>query len=372
MTAACGKSTDRGRTWTQLPPIGGLFDFITDILVDPATPGRLWIGRAFADSLLYESTDCGDTWIPRGPFPGSRGQPVSIAIDPADDRRMAVAVFDGVVAGCRVLVSDDGGTSWVDRTAGLPAASVGAADLEFCDDRLLVAGGMRLASGSGDVFGLFETYDDGATWSEVSDPTWPSRSLTDIEVDPTDPRNLYVASTRGILHSDDGGASWTLPAPGTERRLVLQVATLHGAAPVFAALPVFGSLRSEDGTGFTPSGTGIVELLPTGLAVDPLAPERIAVSIASSPGGGLMTSIDGSATWRAEPVPPGNWRGVEFDGLGRLHAISNGFPGAPPPGPEDGVYRREPDGTWIRLGAGPASGRAAVRLHRLRSGRLGH
>lgn len=74
-----------------------------------------------------------------------------------------------------------------------------------------------------------------------------------IAVDPSDPKRVYVAGPAGLFLSDDAGLTWT-------------------AVPLAA------------------------EAEPTGLALDPTAPQRLFVLMAD---GSLWRSEDAGASWMA-------------------------------------------------------------------------
>lgn len=72
------------------------------------------------------------------------------------------------------------------------------------DERIIYVG-----SPSG---GLWKSIDAGTTWNIISDETWPSASIADIVVNPTNSQQIYVATrdnpAQGLMRSEDGGQSW--------------------------------------------------------------------------------------------------------------------------------------------------------------------
>jgi hypothetical protein len=105
--------------------------------------------------------------------------------------------------------------------------------------------------------GLFMSLDEGLTWDRLFDligsdepldeieeipddfaeQSEESRRLTALAIDPNEPRHLYLASTQGLLVSQDGGARWqraTQLGLGTSqiRHLVLHA---HSPTVVYAA-----------------------------------------------------------------------------------------------------------------------------------------
>src|SRR5690606_10862043 len=156
-------SSDDGLTWTQRDLGIGVNDEAFAIAVDPGNPDTLWAG--ITDALgtqavnLMRSTDGGITWTDRtpplaGPMVGN-----GIAIDPTDPDTV-IAVFGGGFGGGSVWVSDDGGASWQDRSAGLPP-QVPVRSVVYDGTRLLVGGGQLFGS---QFFGVYASTDLGANW----------------------------------------------------------------------------------------------------------------------------------------------------------------------------------------------------------------
>src|SRR5690606_11368636 len=124
---------------------------------------------------VVRSTDGGLTWVDRTPPHAEPMSGTGFAIDPANGY-IVVATFAGAFGGGEVWVTDDGGLSWTDRSAGLPTASpVRAAAYDGA--RFLVVGGQLFGSQN---FGVYASDDLGATWTPLHEPGWPSRAITDI------------------------------------------------------------------------------------------------------------------------------------------------------------------------------------------------
>ena len=60
----------------------------------------------------------------------------------------------------------------------------------------------------------------------------------------------------------------------------------------------------------------------------------------------MLSSLDGGVTWELESAPPTRYSAVRFAPDGRLYAISSG----PSSVAQEGLYRRENNGTWTPLG----------------------
>ena len=60
--------------------------------------------------------------------------------------------------------------------------------------------------------GLFRSRDDGATWLPANPGRIVSGAIA-LDVDPTDPSHLLLATDSGLLRSRNGGLDWTVEAP---------------------------------------------------------------------------------------------------------------------------------------------------------------
>ena len=212
------KSLDGGRTWTNT----GLrtSEHIGQILIDPRDPdvayaaamGGLWAPGG--DRGLFKTTDGGECW--RAVLEISEHTGIAdVAFDPRDPdvlyavayqrrRHVGVLVAGGPESG--VWKSVDGGETWRDITAGLPAGDLGRIALAVSpiDPDVVYA----LAAATEDRSGFYRSPDRGETWVRMSDY---------IVVDPQYYGELYpdphrmdrVYAVDVIIHvTNDGGRTF--------------------------------------------------------------------------------------------------------------------------------------------------------------------
>ncbi|HEX2780567.1 MAG TPA: hypothetical protein VHM30_13765 [Gemmatimonadaceae bacterium] len=239
------KSTDGGKTWTHL----GLRDsqMIANIDVDPANPNRLFVavlGHPYgpnAERGIFRSTDGGQTFE-KVLFRDEYTSANDVRIDPSNPNVVYAALwqqqqmfvegqsFGGTSGG--IFKSVDGGTTWKQLTAGLPAVVEANLGLASSDPRIIYAmvasgddptqGGNR---GAGPV-SLYKSSDGGEHWGLVvrdpslsreaqlkaQDPRPLSRigggDLPTLAIDPKNPNVVYSASVV-FWRSEDGGYTWT-------------------------------------------------------------------------------------------------------------------------------------------------------------------
>src|SRR5882757_346555 len=340
------KSTDSGLSWVTLNLGIGANDQVFDVAIDPADPSILWVGvaDAFASQPVnvMRSTDGGVTWGDRTP-PHAPMSGRAIAVDP-NDSNTVIAVFGGDFGGGEAWVTTDGGDSWMDRSAGLPGNPLNA--VVYDGTRLLVGGGLLFGS---QFVGLYESPDLGVTWTPLNDGTWPVLVVEDIAVDPSDAARIFVAiDGGGVNRTTDGGASWQIGIGGSQALAGRSIRFRPGNAQELflgtSSLAVFHSTNGGDT--FVQSSQGISQLDLFSIDANPLDPDEIAVAFQGANDGGVFSSTDGGTTWLLESAPPTRYSNVHFAPNGTLYAISSG----PSTVAEEGLYRREANGSWTPLG----------------------
>lgn len=173
------ESRDAGRTWEPVSLLG-----IRDFHVLEATGSRVYgFGSDFETrrASLLVSDDGGRSWDERTPPEGL----VSLAIHPADRDRIAVSGEE------RLYVSSDAGRGWrpLDRGASLLAWPEAG--------RLFAVGPDGTVARSGDA---------GRSWSETGEAGGQPAAF-----EAEGAEELYVALHDGtIKRSSDGGASWSV------------------------------------------------------------------------------------------------------------------------------------------------------------------
>ncbi|MBV9625687.1 MAG: hypothetical protein JOZ14_17100 [Acidobacteria bacterium] len=253
-----------------------------------------------------------------------------IHFDPFDPKRQFITYTD-----IGLFRSEDGGRSWESSTAGVPQAWVNTAYWVTFDPQ--VRGRMWSAnSGTHDLprpkmwrhgsiidfkGGVCRSDDGGKTWVRSSSGMEESASTHILleQASPPDARVLYVtAFGRGVYKSRDGGRSWTLRNKGIAQSQPLAWRLAEDSSGM---LYVLIARRSDDGS-IGNDGDGALyrsrdgaenwEAIslpagvngPSGLAIDPQAPNRIYLSAwaratgTHGDGGGIFLSEDAGRSWR--------------------------------------------------------------------------
>ncbi|HWC72744.1 MAG TPA: hypothetical protein VG454_02330 [Gemmatimonadales bacterium] len=237
------KSTDAGRTWVHL----GLENtqHIGKIAVDPKNPNVVFvaaIGHLYAanpDRGVFRSRDGGRTWE-KALYKDENVGAVEVVIDPTNSRVVYAGLWNtrrppwftyaptnGPGGG--IYKSTDGGSTWHQLTAGLPATGIGRTGIAVAPtnprrvyavvDCLVpdptapvpppTAPGRPAPPPPGQG-GVFRSDDAGATWRRVSaDPALWGRGwyFEKIAVDPKNADIVYLPNV-AVNRSRDGGATW--------------------------------------------------------------------------------------------------------------------------------------------------------------------
>ncbi|MGJ5813890.1 SBBP repeat-containing protein [Paludibaculum fermentans] len=237
---------------------------------------------------FYKTTDGGQHWEVLGAgLENTLVIPGTVTVSPVDSNILYAATQHGVFR------SADGGASWANV---FPSKSLSNVVVDPSDPGHLVA----FASVSGGC-SSFVSRDSGASWTQR-----PLTEFCGFVFDPADSRNAYATGAYGLQYSRDGGDTWTTssmqglvvfarPAIDTVDHNTLYIATREGV------------LRSED-AGVT--WKRVSQSYFTGVLAEPGSRGVLYATNGSS----LSRSTDGGGTWTS--VRSGYVQGMMFDPSG--------------------------------------------------------
>lgn len=266
-----------------------------------------------ANGGIYKSTDGGQTWavidtgLPIDPPPYGYswfGIVRDLALDPSSGAGGGSGPLQTLFAVGSGRFSDNGSGSYAKQAARIYKSTN--------------AGGSWTAS------------DTGMDEAELIDGRWVWPHATQIEINPSNPAIMYVATFlgisgtstpptlgNGIWKSTDGGASWSLSSNGLPRVAgagssyfdVLSLAmdpsnpdTLYASAhdPDTFESEIYKT--TDGGANWTPANTGITSTDVRDILVD--TDGHIYAAVAGRPGnpGGIYRSTDGGNSWHAISV----------------------------------------------------------------------
>jgi len=207
------KSTDAGKTWTNLAGDTFLRATISRIAIHPTNSQTLLLS---ANTGVWRSTDGAQTWTRT-----LTGTSTAVVFDPSNGD-VAYAALGNVNGSSlnRFYASTDGGQTWnLSMGSGansLPNKNNGRMDIAISNsapNKLYVSIQDSSTANFGNLLGIFKTTDGGATWNNLNAPNicasvnqcWYDMS---IRTSPVNSNIVFAVGSLSILRSLDGGASW--------------------------------------------------------------------------------------------------------------------------------------------------------------------
>ncbi|HEX4015013.1 MAG TPA: hypothetical protein VHX17_14140 [Candidatus Cybelea sp.] len=215
------KSTDAGATWTHL----GLRDAqqIASMALDPADPNRLFVavlGHPYGpngERGIYRTLDGGATFA-RVLYKSENAGAFDVVLDPNDAKIVYATLWAARQApweigdsfetpGSGLFKSSDGGTTWTQLTAGLPAR-IGRTEVAVAPSNSNVVYAYADVAEKGDDAGaLYRSDDAGLHFTLVNredEIAQRGDDLVSLAVDPRDAQTVYLTNT-STYRSTDGG-----------------------------------------------------------------------------------------------------------------------------------------------------------------------
>jgi photosystem II stability/assembly factor-like uncharacterized protein len=285
------RSRDGGQTWdVAAGNVNGIFcGTISDVAIDLDDPARLYIG--VHRSGVWRSIDGGDHWT-RLTLPGLAD---ASAISPklALRPRRGAPPFVAVLTAGSVFTSPDGGDHFAARApvdAPSYAAWCTAVAVDPTDEQVLLVGHIR----------LWRSTQGGHRWKPVGHTAEPpSAGHADQQAIVFDPRNhdhVYVATDGGVFESVDNGATWS------PRHLGLETTQCYTVA-VSRSTPLRIGITTQDNHVYQSTGgaafTSILRVEGGWIEYDP---NDSRVVYADTRGPTMTKSTDGGVKWDRLPI----------------------------------------------------------------------
>src|SRR5260370_31071415 len=222
---AIRRTTNGGNSWLSGLAYGinqnDNVQFIAPLVIDPSNPQILYFGTY----RVWQTVDGAGKWLPASPdLSGGRSNIKTIAPAPGDPNTLYAGYANG-----RVFMTTNAlagpNSSWTDRSSGLPTRSVTQITVDPIDPATAYVTFSGFALGMGVTGHVFKTVNGGQNWNDIS------ASLADIPVnalvvDPDIPDTLYIGHDAGVMVSTDAGATWSTLGNGLPRVVVTSL-VLH-------------------------------------------------------------------------------------------------------------------------------------------------
>jgi photosystem II stability/assembly factor-like uncharacterized protein len=331
-----------GAEWQQSRVGGG--GYITGLIADPNTPGRIWARCDVAGVFLSEDGGRSFRAMNRGMTASSSHSVESFALSPHDPNvlfRCSGEARAGKSFGF-IHGSRDGGKTWSLLTE--EADFIGNGETRYMGEMIAVdpfdPNTVVAASFSR---GVFASHDGGSHWTCTGLKGEPLKSLA---FHPRIPNRLYVGTLQTLAHADylfpsgygrsrvgrlyvsnDGGRTWSLLTEGPDLAFAEIQFPSEGDDIIYAAAGKSGLLKSVDGgRSFRPINAGLPAAEYPCVAIDPREPRTLYTAAcvgadAPVPVVPLYVSRDGGTSWSLikdykpsdfteYPYPPGDIRPI--------------------------------------------------------------
>lgn len=226
------KSTNGGNSFSNNPIVasGGTAgtededgDWVTPYIQSPTTSATLYVGK----TKVYKSTNSGSSWTALGAVTAGNGKIKALAATAANASYLYVAKKD------RFFVSTNGGTSFTDRTAGIPVASAAITYIAVSNtdaNKVWVS-----LSGYSAANKVMYSSDAGQTWANITTglPNVPTNCI--VYVNGSSAKSLYCGTDIGVFYRDDNTGTWIPYDDGLPNVVVDELEIQYSASKLRAA-----------------------------------------------------------------------------------------------------------------------------------------
>lgn len=230
---ALGKSTNNGGSFNNATngiSGGDRYNWDTAITFDPNNSQILYFGT----NRLYKTTNAAGNWnaispdLTDGPYTGNLtfGTITTISVSQFNSQVIYVGTDDG-----KAWVTQNGGSSWTDISAGVPNRWVTKilASKENPNTVYLTLSGYRFGE---DIGHVYKSIDFGNSWVDIS-TSLPDIPVNDIEQDSFG--NLFIGTDVGVLASKDEGSNWNVLGENMPSAVVSDLFLHEGTQFLYAA-----------------------------------------------------------------------------------------------------------------------------------------
>jgi photosystem II stability/assembly factor-like uncharacterized protein len=347
-------------------PTGGR---ITCIATDPTDPETLYVGAAGGG--VWKSTDAGATWTPLTDAMPSLFMG-ALAVAPSNPNVIYAGTGEAnngpsktrakrynLYSGRGILKSTDGGQTWKQLGADIfNRRSFSRIVVQPNNENTVYAAvGATASDGLAGNNGVWRSVDGGATWTNVTSKISTTVPVSDLLMDPANPRSLFAAfgapagsAVNNVYHSTDAGDTWTaVNLTGTQSRYG-RISLAMTGRNVFALIAqasetsnsLWGLYKSTDSgvrwsrlsisvnDKYCPEFGAVSNILAVAgdyhqaVAVDPADPSRVYLA-----GLCIIGSTDGGQSWTVlgdgeDSGPHHDHHALAFDASGLLLDANDG------------------------------------------------
>ena len=280
------KSTDGGSSWTGIGLAGA---DVRAIVVHPLSPDTLYAGTFRGNACaVYKSTDAGASWNPVNNGL-TNFYSYAVAVDPS----IPTVIYAGTNSYDGLYKSTDGGSTWF--VSGLTNQNY-IYDVVVHPDSSSIVYAVASYGGAG----AFKSTDAGASWNPINNGMG-STNIFDLEMNLSDPGELYVGTAIGVYHSTNGGALWQYSGLSSYDNITKLAIDPNQTSIIYAGTMDDGMFKSTDGGGsWIGINSGLTIPQIRAIAIDHTTTTTLYVGTYGAlggSGGGIFKSTDGGNSW---------------------------------------------------------------------------
>jgi photosystem II stability/assembly factor-like uncharacterized protein len=182
-----------------LGPFGG---DVRSLLVDSHTPQTAYAGTS--NGMIFKSLNSGKSWFPLYPGIGRQALVIDTLVQhPTESGHIYAGAWDLYSDGGGLYESRDEGASWSRVMLPKPDSAVRGLAICISKPEFMIVGTLD---------GAFVTADGGRSWKQVGGQEL--EKAESVAIDPIDSRMLYVGTWRLAYKSTDFGKTWNRIAAG--------------------------------------------------------------------------------------------------------------------------------------------------------------
>lgn len=207
------RTTNNGASWingTGGIDMGENAAWVAPIINDYNNPAVFYTAR----QKVYKSTNNGGSWTAISNNINGSSAVSELAVSPTDPSLLYCST------GATLFKSTDGGSNWVNSSAGLPNRTITSIYVQPTDSHIAFV----TCSGYG-TDKVFISTNQGAGWNSISG-NLPDSPVNDIYIytgDASHPNTYFVATDIGVFMTNDGGQNWIELANGLPNTVILHL-----------------------------------------------------------------------------------------------------------------------------------------------------
>lgn len=220
------RSDNGGNTFFEVT--GGLPTgaWVAPLEIDPVNPATIYIGNR----QVYKSTNRGNDWTNLSGTSFSNEFVEFISVSKSDNDVIYAASTR------KLLMTLNGGSTWLNRTNGLPNLSITSIKADFNDPTIAYA----TFSGYAENVKVYKTENAGSTWTNFSTglPNVPCNTI--VLEENSDMGIMFVGTDLGVFFRTKNSSSWLPYNNGLPNVVINDLEIIQNSTPKYLVAGTFG------------------------------------------------------------------------------------------------------------------------------------